>query len=224
MADKRVIWVGAGTTLPALTVQLPRKARKFYAVVKANDPQGEPSEYRIKFYPRTKLVIATHKGSISVQLPTGAPSTVPVGKELVVSLPNGTLGAVKIIPATFSPADASRFGQQLQLPDLAVTIQGATVSCPTPSSCTTTVNYTLGNLGRVKSPRVSVVVRADPGDQKTVLEPEIPVGKPVRRSTTVGPDRSCFNPDCNVRVVVDPNNAILELNEQNNAASDLIPG
>jgi len=93
-------------------------------------------------------------------------------------------------------------------------------------SCTTTVLYTVRNIGRTAAPGFEILVEADPGlgvevaDSTGALKP----GEARRLRTSVGPDGNCFDPDCSVRVTLDPKDSLLESNEQNNVGTRTILG
>ncbi len=114
-------------------------------------------------------------------------------------------------------------------PDLAVLDIGRPqVRCPQGGgSCQTKVEILIGNLGNAASgafdlrttfdPQASVVVNQQvsqglmPGEQQTIV-------------VTTPPGGNCFDPNCSISVVVDPNNRIQECREDNNTGMETTQG
>lgn len=230
MADGRIVLVEAGKKLSSGTANLSNRRRqgsKFFASVEASVLQGgSASEYRMRFRPGKKFVVATHRGRLVVRLSNEDVFALPAGQELRVTLrPDGTVESAVSGTASFSPTEEALFGKQLQLPDLTVSIQGLSVSCPGGSgTCVTNVTYTVNNIGRKTSSALQISVEADPGVTATTSLGSVVPGKPRRLRTAVGPDGNCFDPNCTVQVTVDSSQSVPEIDEQNNVATDTAPG
>jgi hypothetical protein len=228
MADSRIVVVKAGSGIkkPSVRASADKNVR-FSARLEAAAPGGGATEFRMHFYPRQAFVVATRSGQLHVRLPNQAsPYLVPAGSELGVGLrPDMTIAWVRPRQASFSASEDAIFGNQLELPDLTVKVLTVTQNCPG-GSCTITIRYTVGNVGRVASPGFDVLLQADPGlgDTRTISTGPVFPGKPKTLSTNVGPDGNCFDPDCSVRVTVDPKNSVLETSDQNNVDTSTVPG
>jgi CARDB len=228
MADGRIAVVKAGSGIKAPTVRASaEKQTPFSASLEAAAPGGRTTEFRMHYYPRQTFVLATRLGQLRVRLSNHAPPyLVPAGLELGVGLRRDmSIAWVKVRPASFSASEDAVFGKQLQLPDLNVTVLTLSQSC-SGGSCTTTIRYTVGNIGRATSPSFDILVEADPdlGVTKTVTTGPVFPGKPRTLSTRVGPDGDCFDPDCSVRVTVDPKNSVLETSDKNNVDTLTVVG
>jgi hypothetical protein len=115
-------------------------------------------------------------------------------------------------------------------PDLTATIVGPRmqVSCPGGvGTCSTTVQFRIGNAGGVAAGPFDVLVQADPGlaTTTTMSLPGLAAGASTATlSATVGPAGNCFDPDCTVRVTADSGNAVAEAVETNNTAELTVKG
>jgi len=115
-------------------------------------------------------------------------------------------------------------------PDLTATIVGPRmqVSCPGgPGTCTTTVQFRIGNAGGVAAGPFDVLIQADPAlaTTTTMSLPGLAAGASTATlSATVGPAGNCFDPDCTVRVTADSGNAVAEAVETNNTAELTVRG
>jgi transcription elongation GreA/GreB family factor len=108
--------------------------------------------------------------------------------------------------------------------DLTVEIleNGVEVACPAGNgSCITTVTFTVRNVGRGDTGEsFEVLVSANPDERMTVtLRGGLAGGERAVFTRTLGPGGNCFNPDCSVRVVADPDGRVPELDEKNNVAT-----
>ncbi len=230
MADGRIVVVKAGSNIKAPTLRASAgKRTPFSASLEAAAPQGGATEFRMHFYPRQAFVVATHRGRLRVRLSNHAqPYLVPTGVELGVGLrPDKSIAWVKLRPASFSASEDALLGKQLELPDLVVTVRTLSVSCPGgPGTCTTTVRYTVDNIGRTASAGFDLSVQADPdlGVESVASTGPVFPGKPRTLSTRVGPDGDCFDPDCSVRVAVDPEDLVIETNDRNNVDTLTVVG
>jgi CARDB protein len=228
MADGRIAVVKAGSGIKAPSVRASAgKKTPFSASLEAAAPAGGATEFRMHYYPRQTFVVATRLGQLRVRLSNQAPPyLVPAGSELGVGLrPDQSIAWVKVRPASFSASEDAIFGKQLELPDLTVTVLALSQSCAG-GSCSTTIRYTVGNIGRVASPGFDILLEADPdlGVTRTVRTKPVFPDKPRTLSTRVGPDGDCFDPDCSVRVTVDPKNSVLETTDKNNVDTLTVGG
>lgn len=100
------------------------------------------------------------------------------------------------------------------------------VSCPD-GICTTTVIFTIENIGNLPSGSFNIRVVMDPSGSIIVNE-FVPGGLDAgedRTFTVVGPPGgNCFDPDCTIMVIADSNNDVDECIENNNTDSDTLPG
>jgi CARDB len=228
MADGRIAVVKAGSGIKTPSVRASaEKQTPFSASLEAAASGGGATEFRMHYYPRQTFVVATRLGQLRVRLSNHAPPyLVPAGSELGVGLrPNMSIAWVKVRPASFSASEDIVFGKQLELPDLNVTVLTLSSSCPG-GSCTTTIRYTVGNSGRAASPNFDILLEADPdlSVTRTVSTGPVFPGKPKTLSTRLGPGPDCFDPDCSVRVTVDPKNAVLETSDRNNVDALTVVG
>jgi hypothetical protein len=230
MADGRVVVVKAGLRLKASSLRPSAvKRTPFSASLEAAALQGDATEFRVHFYPRQAFAVATHRGRLSVRLSNHVqPYVVPAGLELGVGLNRDkSIAWVKLRQGSFSASEDAVFGKQLELPDLVVTVRKASVSCPGgPGTCTTTVQYIVDNVGRAASAGFDISVQADPdlGVESVVSAKPVFPGKPRALSTRVGPDGNCFDPDCSVRVTLDPKDSVLETSDRNNVDTLTVVG
>ena len=113
-------------------------------------------------------------------------------------------------------------------PDLTVSIPNTRteVLCPGgPGTCVTTRTYTVTNAGSVNvTASFDVLVEADPGQSKAITVPGLAAGASLALSQSLGPDGNCYDPDCTVTVTVDAGNAVAEVNEANNTATETDKG
>ncbi|WP_227269356.1 CARDB domain-containing protein [Roseobacter weihaiensis] len=96
------------------------------------------------------------------------------------------------------------------------------VRCPEGAgSCVTQLDYTVANIGVAASGPFEAVATLDPQQSVTVLESlsSLLPGQSRTVSVVTPPGGNCFDPDCTVRVVVDPANGIAECREDNNTAT-----
>lgn len=107
-------------------------------------------------------------------------------------------------------------------PDLSITLGRPDVSCGGKLVvCYVTVSFTVSNLGAADvTQRFLVAIDADEVSPTTVVVDSLAAGQQVDLRARLGPGGNCYNPNCTVTVTVDPNNAIPELDETNNSASD----
>lgn len=113
-------------------------------------------------------------------------------------------------------------GKRLLAPDLTVSIaeMRTRVVCPgEPGTCVTIVTFTVTNAGSVSTIEpFFVLIEADPG-QKKVISLSLLGGASETVTERLGPDGSCYDPDCTVRVTADSGRTIPESNERNNTAT-----
>jgi hypothetical protein len=113
-------------------------------------------------------------------------------------------------------------------PDLTVVITGARETCSgKPLVCDITVDFTVTNAGAGDvTGDFSVLIQADPELSKSnmITVSGLPAGASADLSQTLSSPFSCHDPDCTVQVMVDPDNLILESNENNNIAAQTSPG
>jgi len=114
--------------------------------------------------------------------------------------------------------------------DLTVlSIDAPDVSCGTVGAsvlCTTTVTFTIANIGVVDAGPFKVLVRADPGlaQQGTVNVASLAAGATTTLTITLPAGGNCYDPDCDICVTVDSDSEVLESNEGNNELCDLTIG
>jgi hypothetical protein len=116
-----------------------------------------------------------------------------------------------------------------QCPDLTVTKIGRpNVSCPGGvGTCTTTVDYTIANIGNAPSGPFESRATLDPGQSVKVTQ-AVGSGLNPGQSTLVTavtpPGGNCFDPDCTVTVEVDSSNRVNECKEDNNTLAETTKG
>ena len=93
-------------------------------------------------------------------------------------------------------------------------------------SCTTTVTFTIANIGTVDAGPFKILVRADPGlaQQITVGIVSLSAGGTMSLVTTLPAGGNCYDPDCYVCITVDSDNEVIESNEGNNDLCELTIG
>jgi hypothetical protein len=176
MADLRILFVEAGAKVRLLTDSTRAKTTAFYTSLEAHTG-GPAAEFRLRFYPRKSFAVAAHRGKLLARLSTGDPRTVSEGRELGIALrQDGTISWVTDEPAKFTAAELATFEQQFRLPDLIPIITDFRPSC-VPGSCSTTVVFTVRNIGKVVSPPFRTRLELDPRFSviRTVWVPETPM-------------------------------------------------
>lgn len=93
-------------------------------------------------------------------------------------------------------------------------------------SCTTTVTFTIANIGAADAGPFKVLVRAAPGlaQQGTISVASLAVGATTTLTITLPPGGNCYDPDCDVCITVDSDNEVIESNEGNNDYCELTIG
>lgn len=94
------------------------------------------------------------------------------------------------------------------------------VRCPTGAgSCRTVVDVIAGNIGTADSGATEMTTTLDPS-QSVVVDTPIPTGLQAGETRTftvqTPPGGNCFDPDCRICAVIDPDNLIPEADETNN--------
>jgi hypothetical protein len=108
-----------------------------------------------------------------------------------------------------------------QLADLTVSSGQPSVTCSKGAgSCTTTVDVTVTNKGSGDAQSFIILVQADPGLSKstTMTVDGLPAGTSTDLKVAIFTGANCYDPDCSVRVTVDPRNAVPESDEGNNVS------
>ena len=101
----------------------------------------------------------------------------------------------------------------LDAPDVNCGAVGASVLC------TTTVTFTIANIGPVDAGSFKVLVQADPEfaqQQGTISVSGLAAGANTTLTITLPPGGNCFNNDCSICITVDSDNEVIESNEGNN--------
>lgn len=113
-----------------------------------------------------------------------------------------------------------------QDPDLTVRItSGATVTCLEDGTCNVAVNFEITNISTVPVTKTfEVLVEAEEVPSITFRVDGLGPGASLSGVQVLGPGDNCFNPNCTVRVTVDPSNVIQESNEANNVAEETTLG
>ena len=77
-------------------------------------------------------------------------------------------------------------------------------------TCTTTLTFTISNIGPADPYSFEVLVQADPGlaQQGIVNIASLASGVIISRIITLPPGGNCFDPDCTVCIIVDLGNEI----------------
>ena len=112
---------------------------------------------------------------------------------------------------------------RIDLPDLTISdvdLDTLEVSCPTgPGSCTASVDVSVENIGAVESGPFDVLVTFDP-EQRFTFEHSIPMGLAAGATTVFNASmltgRNCFDPDCRICALADPDDLVEEVEEGNN--------
>ncbi|MGB2783195.1 MAG: CARDB domain-containing protein [Atribacterota bacterium] len=132
---------------------------------------------------------------------------------LIISL------AILVIGCTPTPK-ANLTVLSLDPPDVNCGIVGASVLC------TTTVTFTVANIGTVDAGPFKVLVRADPGlaQQGTLNVSGLAAGATTTLTIPLPPGGNCFNPDCTICITVDSDNEVIESNEGDNYSCETTIG
>ena len=102
-----------------------------------------------------------------------------------------------------------------------ISIDPVDVNCGTVGAsvlCTSTVTFTIANIGVVDAGPFKVLVRADPGlaQQGTVNVASLAAGATTTLTIALPAGGNCFNPDCTICITVDSDNEVVESDEGNN--------
>ena len=91
------------------------------------------------------------------------------------------------------------------------------VSCVS-GSCTTTVVFTIANVGTASAGAFKVLIRADPslGQQKAVGINGLAAGATMTLKESLPSGGNCYDPDCTVCITVNSGGYVVESNEGNN--------
>jgi hypothetical protein len=106
----------------------------------------------------------------------------------------------------------------LGLADVTVqSIDRIDVNCVT-GSCTTTVVFTIANIGQASAGPFKVLIRADPtlGQIKAVGVNGLAAGATTTLKESLPSGGNCYDPDCTVCITVDSGGHVVESNEGNN--------
>ena len=92
--------------------------------------------------------------------------------------------------------------------------------------CTTTVTFTIANIGEVDAGSFKVLVQADPGlaQQGTVSVVSLSAGATDTLTITLPAGGNCFDSDCTICITVDSDNEVIESNEGNNYSCETTIG
>jgi subtilase family serine protease len=92
--------------------------------------------------------------------------------------------------------------------------------------CTTTVTFTITNIGVADAGPFKVLVKADPGlaQQGTVSVSGLAAGATTTLTITLPAGGNCYDPDCDVCITVDSDSEVIESNEGNNESCELTIG
>ena len=110
-----------------------------------------------------------------------------------------------------------------------ISIDPVDVNCGTVGAsvlCTSTVTFTIANIGVVDAGPFKVLVRADPGlaQQGTVSVVSLAAGATTTLTITLPAGGNCYDPDCDVCITVDSDSEVIESNEGNNDLCELTIG
>ena len=110
-----------------------------------------------------------------------------------------------------------------------ISIDPVDVNCGTVGAsvlCTSTVTFTIANIGVADAGPFKVLVRADPGlaQQGTVNVVSLAAGATTTLTITLPPGGNCYDPDCDVCITVDSDSEVIESNEGNNDLCELTIG
>lgn len=85
-------------------------------------------------------------------------------------------------------------------------------------TCTTTVIFTIANVGTASAGPFKVFIRGDPGlgQQKTVGISSLAAGAKITLEESLPSDGNCYDPNCTVCITVDSGGQVVESNEGNN--------
>jgi hypothetical protein len=91
------------------------------------------------------------------------------------------------------------------------------VNCVT-GSCTTTVVFTIANIGQASAGPFKVLIRADPalGQQRAVGINGLAAGATMTLEESLPADGNCYDPNCTVCITVNSGGYVVESNEANN--------
>jgi len=92
--------------------------------------------------------------------------------------------------------------------------------------CTTTVTFTIANIGPVDAGSFKVLVQADPGlaQQGTVSVVSLSAGATTTLTIALPAGGNCFDSDCTICITVDSDNEVIESNEGNNYSCETTIG
>ena len=110
-----------------------------------------------------------------------------------------------------------------------ISIDPVDVNCGTVGAsvlCTSTVTFTIANIGVVDAGPFKVLVRADPGlaQQGTVNVASLAAGATTTLTITLPAGGNCYDPDCDICITVDSDSEVIESNEGNNDLCELTIG
>jgi len=110
--------------------------------------------------------------------------------------------------------------QDIDIPDVDCVLVAAGVTC------TTTVTFTIANIGTADAGPFKVLVEADPGlaQTQTVSVAGLAAGATTTLTVALPPSGNCYDPDCSVCVTVDSDSEVTESNEGNNQKCELTMG
>jgi hypothetical protein len=99
------------------------------------------------------------------------------------------------------------------------------VSCVS-GSCTTTVVFTIANVGKASAGAFKVLISADPGleQQKVVGVNGLEAGATMTLQESLPSGGNCYDPNCTVCVTVNSGGYVVESNEGNNELCETWPG
>jgi hypothetical protein len=121
---------------------------------------------------------------------------------------------------TVGPTDTPTITPVLELANLTVSLTDVAVSCGNvQAGCTTTVAFTVSNIGKSDAGIFAVLVQADPNQSTILTVDALAAGASVNLKATLGPGGNCFDPDCTTQVAVDVRQAVPESDENNNSDS-----
>lgn len=116
----------------------------------------------------------------------------------------------------------------VQLPDLVVRSMGSpSVTCPGGNgTCVTRVEVEIANQGKANAGPFRVEATMDPSGSVIVSEsiPGLAAGESIFILFVSPEGGNCYDPDCFISVVADPDDAIIEEDESNNTLDQLFLG
>ena len=110
--------------------------------------------------------------------------------------------------------------------DLTVqSIDGIDVSCVS-GSCTTTVVFTIANVGTASAGSFKVLIKADPtlGQQRAVGINGLAAGETMTLQESLPSGGNCYDPNCTVCITVNSGGYVVESNDANNELCETRPG